>query len=54
MAELQFELSREDLDRLYAVKEEWGRAELTGNEFAALLLSTYLYRLHPEQVKDKE
>lgn len=50
MRELQFELEAEDFDRLYAVKEEWGRAELTGNEFAALLMSQYLRHLHPKQV----
>ena len=47
----EFWLSREDYDRLYALKEESGKANLTGNEYAKELLETTLHRMHPERVE---
>ena len=51
MVTYQFDLSKEDHDRLYAIKEDWGKNYLTGSEFAALLLSTYLHQIHPQRVE---
>ena len=55
MAErLEFYISDENVDRLWAIKEKEGRTELTGNEFAAILLERTLIRLHPEEVVIEE
>lgn len=55
MAErLEFYISDENVDRLWAIKEKEGRTELTGNEFAAILLERMLIRLHPEEVVIEE
>ena len=51
----EFYLSNEDTERLFAIKEDEGKDELTGNDFAQELLSKALFRLHPSQVKyDRE
>lgn len=50
----EFYISDEDMDRLWALKEKEGKDELTGNEYAALLLERTLNRLHPEKVKIEE
>ena len=50
----EFYISDEDMDRLWALKEREGKDELTGNEYAALLLERTLHRLHPEKVKIEE
>ena len=42
-------LSDEDTERLFAVKEDKGKAELTGNDYARELLERELHRLHPRQ-----
>ena len=47
----QFYLSDEDTERLFAVKEDKGKEELTGNDYARELLERELYRLHPNRVK---
>ncbi|MBO6246934.1 MAG: hypothetical protein J6N55_11750 [Anaerovibrio sp.] len=47
MVEFNFYLSHEDTDRLFAIKKLQGRDELTGNDFARLLLEKELYRLFP-------
>lgn len=51
MTEFSFYLSTEDTERLFALKEEAGKTQLTGNEYARQLLEATLYRLHPEQVR---
>ena len=53
MVKFQFYLSDEDYDRLYAIKQDWGRNDLTGNDFAALLLSSYLHQIHPQRVEEE-
>ena len=47
MTEFNFYLSEADTERLFAIKELQGRNDLTGNEFARLLLENELYRLFP-------
>ena len=47
MVEFNFYLSDDDFDRLYALKDKMGYKDLTGNQFAELLLSRYLKELHP-------
>jgi len=47
MTEFNFYLSDADTERLFAIKELQGRDDLTGNEFARLLLEDELYRLFP-------
>lgn len=47
MTEFNFYLSETDTDRLFAIKDIQGRRDLTGNEFARLLLEDELYRLFP-------
>lgn len=46
----EFYLSDDDAERLFAVKEDKGKSELTGNEFAKELLIRELHRLHPSRV----
>lgn len=47
----EFYLSNEDTERLFALKEDEGKNNLTGNEYAKELLSGVLYRMHPKTVK---
>ena len=47
----EFYLSDEDSERLFAVKEDNGKVELTGNDYARELLERELHRLHPNRVK---
>lgn len=47
MTEFNFYLSEADTERLSAIKELQGRNDITGNEFARLLLENELYRLFP-------
>lgn len=47
MTEFNFYLSEADTERLFAIKKLQGRDDLTGNEFARLLLENELYRLFP-------
>lgn len=49
---LDFYLSDNDMDRLWAIKKEKHKEDLTGNEFARELLESTLHRLHPGKVKD--
>lgn len=51
MVRFEFWLSSEDTDRLFAVKQEEGFHDLTGNEFAKELLKRELHRLHPKMVE---
>lgn len=46
-----FYLSEEDTERLFAIKEDVGKDNLTGNEYAKELLVKTLHQLHPEIVK---
>lgn len=54
MPDFNFWLSNEYTDRLFALKEEEGRDDLTGNEYARELLEKYLRTLHPEIVRYDE
>lgn len=54
MTEFTFYLSDQDADRLWALKQEAGETSLSGNEYAAQLLSWALRQLHPEQVQYDE
>lgn len=54
MVEFSFYLSEDDTDRLFAIKELQGKNDLTGNEFARMLLEDELYRLFPADVKRDE
>lgn len=47
MTEFTFYLSAEDTDRVFAIKELQGAADLTANEFARQLLQQELRRLFP-------
>ena len=47
----EFYLSDEDTERLFAEKEDNGKDELTGNEYAKWLLEKALYSLHPQRVR---
>lgn len=49
-ARFEFYLSDEDTERLFAVKEDEGKNDLTGNEYARELLEHELRRLHPTRV----
>lgn len=51
MPKIEFEISPDDLDRLFEIKKKFGKDNLTGNEFAQELLENELYRLHPAPVK---
>lgn len=51
MAELNIYLSSDDIDRLFALKDEAGKYNLTGNDYARELLEGLLHRLHPERVR---
>lgn len=47
MAKLEFYLTSEDIDRLYAIKQLQGKDDLTGNSFAAELLHRAIVELFP-------
>lgn len=47
----EFYLGDEDTERLFALKEDAGNDDLTGNEYAKELLSGVLHRMHPDTVK---
>ena len=51
MAKFEFYLGEEDTERLFAIKEDAGKGNLTGNEFAKELLIKEIHRLHPEVVR---
>lgn len=53
-AKVEFYLGANDIDRLFAIKEDMGKTELTGNEFARELLEKELHRPHPQLVKYDE
>ena len=54
MAQFEFWLSAEDTDRVFALKAEAGKADMTGNDFARELLEKTLHKLHPETVRHDE
>lgn len=54
MVKYEFNLSRENSDRVFALKKEMGMDDMTGNEFACWLLTKELCRLHPETVQFDE
>lgn len=54
MAQFEFWLSSEDTDRVFALKAEAGKADMTGNDFARELLEKTLHKLHPETVQFNE
>lgn len=47
MTEFSFYLSEDDTARLFAIKEQQGLDDLTGNQFARQLLEQQLYNLCP-------
>jgi hypothetical protein len=47
----EFYMSDDDTERLFAVKEDKGKDELTGNDFAKELLEGLLYQMHPSRVR---
>lgn len=47
MTEYTIQLHNEDTERLFACKELEGKHDLTGNQYAALLLERELHRLFP-------
>lgn len=49
MTEFNFTLSADDTDRLFVIKKLQGRDDLTGNEFARLLLQDTLFRMFPSR-----
>ena len=51
---VEFYLSDNDVDRLFAIKEDQGKKSLSGNEFARELVETSLHRLHPLKVRYDE
>ena len=54
MAEFSFYLSREDTDRVFALKKEAGEDSMTANEYAQYLLERELHRLYPQTVQYDE
>ena len=52
--EVKFYLNDNDVDRLWALKEEVGKDNLSGNDFARELLEQTLYKMHPEKVRYDE
>ena len=51
---LDFYISDDNMDRLWAIKEKDGKVELTGNQYAKMLLERTLKQLHPERVETKD
>ena len=51
---LEFYISEEDMERLWAIKEAQGRNDLTGNEFDRELLESVLCQLHPDKVENED
>lgn len=51
---VEFYLSDNDVDRLFAIKEDQGKNSLSGNEFARELVETSLHRQHPLKVRYDE
>lgn len=47
MAKFEFNLSMEDTERLFYLKQKNGKADLTGNEYAEKLLQMFLYKECP-------
>ena len=47
MPKIEFYISGNDLDRLFAIKKLQGKDDLTGNDFAEELLERELHRLFP-------
>lgn len=54
MVKLEFYISDDNMDRLWAIQERQGKPSMTGNEFAKELLETELRRLHPRKVEYEE
>lgn len=50
----EFYLSEEDTDRLFSIKEDYGEDNLSGNDFAKIMLEKEIHRLHPHCVKYDE
>lgn len=54
MPKVEFDVSAITIDRLFAVKKAEGYEDLTGNEFAAIVLERELKRLCPEPFNQEE
>jgi hypothetical protein len=50
----EFYLGDEDTERLFAVKEDKGKNDLTGNDYARELLVGILHKMHPGIVRYDE
>ncbi|MBP3544487.1 MAG: hypothetical protein J6J86_09690 [Lachnospiraceae bacterium] len=47
----EFYLSDDDTERLFAIKEDKGKDNFTGNDFAKELLQNTLHKMHPSRVR---
>ena len=47
----EFYLSDHDTERLFAIKENQGKDDLTGGQFAKELIEDSLHKLHPQLVR---
>lgn len=50
----EFYLGNEDTERLFAIKEDEGKDNLTGNEYAKELLTNIIHSKHPGIVRYDE
>lgn len=51
---LEMYISDDYMDRLWEIKEQQGKENLSGNEFAKELLEAEIYRLHPHKVCEED
>lgn len=54
MVKLEFQITEEDMERLWKLKDQQCKDNLSGNEFAKELLIAELHRLHPDKVRLEE
>lgn len=54
MVKLEFMIPDEDMERLWAIKDQQGKGNLSGNDFAKELLIAELHKLHPDKVREDE
>lgn len=50
MVKFEFYISDDDFNRLMEIKDQQGKSDLTGNEFAKEILVDQLHQLHPARV----
>lgn len=51
MVKIEFYISDEDYDLLYELKEKYNKNDLTGNEYAKLLLELKMIELNRNDIK---